>query len=350
MTTIQSTSAGSGADPRQSDLPAGGRRHTIDRGETLSTIAQRYGVEVSGLMAANPQVRNVDVIYPGQALAVPASAGTVTVQPGDTLSGIAAAHGTTVAALLAANPDITNPDILQVGQVLHLPGAGPVEPNPEPPPSGGDGEHRLGGLSEQYETGGRGPGTVSTGAGDPGGVSYGSYQLATNRGRPQEFLADEGSQWAAEFGGAAPGSDAFSNTWRTIAAREPDAFGDAQHAFIQRTHHDVQVDRVATNTGLDIGTRAHAVQDAVWSTAVQHGPASNVVTTAVRNVEAQGLSPGDGVAFDRALIDAIYDERGRRNADGTLVHFPSAPASTQESVANRFQNERADAHAMLDAG
>jgi len=32
------------------------------------------------------------------------------------------------------------------------------------------------------------------------------------------------------------------------------------------------------------------------------------------------------------------------------VHFPSAPASTQESVANRFQNERADAHAMLDAG
>lgn len=92
------------------------------------------------------------------------------------------------------------------------------------------------------------------------------------------------------------------------------------------------------------------MQDAVWSTAVQHGPASNVVTTAIRNVDARGLSSRDGVAFDRALIDAIYEERGRRGPDGALVHFPSAPAATQASVANRFENERADAQAMLDAG
>ena len=37
----------------------------------------------------------------------------------------------------------------------------------------------LGSLSSKYETGGRGPGTVSSGVGDAGGVSYGSYQMTS---------------------------------------------------------------------------------------------------------------------------------------------------------------------------
>lgn len=39
----------------------------------------------------------------------------------------------------------------------------------------GAASHRLGALSERYESGGRGAGTVSTGRGDPGGVSYGLF-------------------------------------------------------------------------------------------------------------------------------------------------------------------------------
>ena len=353
MTTILSTSLTAGVGPWRGDDGNTAGQHVVERGETLSEIAQRYGTDVAALLAANPQVRNPDVIYPGDTLAIPAGAGGVVVRPGDTLWGIASAHGTTVPALLAVNPRIRNPDVLQVGQIVVLPGAGAAQPSPGPadpaprPAQPDIGAYRLGGLSEQYETGGRGPGTVSSGIDDPGGVSYGTYQLATSHGRPQEFLASEGSAWAPEFAALAPGSVAFSATWREIAAREPQAFGDAQHGFIRRTHHDVQVGRVATDTGLDISTRSQAVQDAVWSTAVQHGPANNVVITAVREVEARGLSPDDGAAYDRALIDAIYDERGRRGVDGALVHFPSAPASTQESVANRFARERADALAML---
>ncbi|RPD85251.1 LysM domain-containing protein [Luteimonas sp. 100069] len=350
MTTILSTSLTAGVGPWRSDDGNTARQHVVERGETLSAIAQRYGTDVAALLAANPQVHNPDVIYPGDTLAIPAGAGGVAVRPGDTLWGIASAHGTTVPALLAVNPEIRNPDVLQVGQIVALPGAGAAQPSlgpADPAPRPDTGAYRLGGLSEQYETGGRGPGTVSSGIDDPGGVSYGTYQLATSRGRPQEFLASEGSAWAREFAASAPGSVAFSATWREIAARDPQAFGDAQHGFIRRTHHDVQVERVATDTGLDISTRSQAVQDAVWSTAVQHGPANNVVINAVRDVEARGLSPGDGVAYDRALIDAIYDERGRRGVDGALVHFPSAPASTQQSVANRLARERADAQAML---
>ncbi|WP_233671417.1 hypothetical protein [Luteimonas cellulosilyticus] len=205
-----------------------------------------------------------------------------------------------------------------------------------------------GGLSSQYETGGRGPGTVSTGNGDRGGVSYGSYQLATNMGRPQQFLANEGSQWAAEFGNAAPGTAAFSATWREIAAREPQAFGDAQHDYIQRTHYDVQVAHVQTTVGVDLSARSPAVQDVVWSTSVQHGPANNLVNRALGVVEDQGLTPDDGIAYDRALIDAVYAERGRTDANGTLVHFSSSSAAVQAGVAQRFVDERADALAMLD--
>lgn len=363
MSSIESLSSATAQTSAGRDAPPSGRTHTIDYGDTLSGVAKQYGVDLQGLLRANPQVRNPDVVYPGETLQIP-TPGTVGVRSGDTLSGIATANGTTVSALLAANPQIRNPDLIRIGQTIALPGASagapapatPAPPSPpdapvaDPaPPAANDDAHRLGQLSVQYETGGRGPGTVSTGQGDPGGVSYGSYQLATNRNRPQEFLANEGAAWASEFGGAAPGTQAFSATWREIAAREPQAFGDAQHAFIERTHYDVQADRVQTLTGLDVSTRSHAVQDAVWSTAVQHGPETNAIRNAVRNVEAQGVSPDDGVAYDRALIDAIYTERGRRGADGHLVYFSSSPAGTQASVADRFVNERADAQAMLDA-
>ncbi|GEM_PF-399898 len=206
---------------------------------------------------------------------------------------------------------------------------------------------RIGALSEQYETGGRGPGTVSSGAGDPGGVSYGTYQLAGNRGRPQEFLAAEGRQWAAEFGGASPGSASFTATWKAIAAREPEKFEAAQHDYIQRTHYQVQLDKVKTDTGVDLSTRSAAIRDVVWSTSVQHGPETGAVVKAMARVEGQGLTPADGQTYDRALINAIYDERGKRDASGALAYFTSASADVQASVANRFASERRDALAML---
>lgn len=206
----------------------------------------------------------------------------------------------------------------------------------------------IGGLSEQYESGGRGPGTVSSGAGDPGGVSYGTYQLAGNRNRPQEFLASEGQRWAAEFGNSTPGSAAFSATWREIAAREPEAFGAAQHDYIQRTHYQVQADQVQGNTGIDVTNRSAALRDVVWSTAVQHGPETGAIARAIANVRAQGHTPSEGDAFDRALINAIYDERGRRNDQGGLAYFTSASAAVQASVANRFAEERRDALSMLN--
>jgi len=49
--------------------------YTIQRGDTLSSIAARHGVSVQDLLAANPQIANPDVIYSGQSLAIPSGGG-----------------------------------------------------------------------------------------------------------------------------------------------------------------------------------------------------------------------------------------------------------------------------------
>lgn len=52
----------------------------------------------------------------------PSPEGTYTVRSGDTLSAIAAAHGVSYQALIAANPQIENPNLIYPGQVLTIPG------------------------------------------------------------------------------------------------------------------------------------------------------------------------------------------------------------------------------------
>ena len=198
--------------------------------------------------------------------------------------------------------------------------------------------HELGALSARYETSGRGPGTVSSGRGDAGGVSYGSYQLASKLGRPEEFLAHEGARWCAEFDRVRSGTLAFSRIWKSVAAREPQAFQAAQHGFIKRTHYDVQIAHVLGKTGTDLDRRSDAVRDAVWSTAVQHGPRNELVVRAM-----DGTSPDD-----HTLLIALYAERGRRKADGSLVHFSRNSPAVQTGVAARFRSELKDALAMLD--
>jgi len=216
---------------------------------------------------------------------------------------------------------------------------------------GGDrpGLHRLGGLSERFESGGRGPGTVSGGAGDPGGVSYGTYQLSSRTGTAARFIETEGVAWADRFGGVAPGSAAFSRVWRDVAENESEQFGAAQHAFIERTHYQPAVRAVFAETGFDLASRHAAVRDAVWSVAVQHGRAAKILVDAVIAAKETALSD-DGPAFDRALLDAIYAKRGDyvlRVAERT---GPAAARTLRSIVRNRYPAELEAAIAMLEAG
>ncbi len=108
---------------------------TVQSGDTLGSIAKRYGVSVATLRSINGL--SSDSVSIGQVLTLSgasakpkqssssssttAKSGTVTVQPGDTLGEIAQANNTTVAALKSLN-NLSNND-LKLGQVLKISGS-----------------------------------------------------------------------------------------------------------------------------------------------------------------------------------------------------------------------------------
>lgn len=206
---------------------------------------------------------------------------------------------------------------------------------------------KLGKLSEQFESGGRGPGTVSSGYGDPGGVSYGLYQLASKTGTLSDFLSHEGDPWRAELNrGGKPGSAGFSRAWKAIAKREPEPFAAAQHAFIERTHYRPAVDGVKSRIGLDLDARSQAVRDATWSVAVQHGGAVRILVDAITAAGPTAAAWGRK-GYDEALIRALYDRRSDYVRSVALRHSGTTRNGLLSVVENRYPAELRAALAML---
>ena len=105
---------------------SGGRIHVVQYGQTLSSIARWYGTSVHAIVRAN-NIRNPSLIYSGQRLVIPSghppppTRGTwYTVRRGDTLSGIAWRYGVNMWSIVQAN-NIRNPSLIYVGQRLYIP-------------------------------------------------------------------------------------------------------------------------------------------------------------------------------------------------------------------------------------
>ena len=101
--------------------------YIIQPGDTLFAIAGRFGITLAELLAANPQITNPDLVFPGQRIMIPVSAPpeVYVVRPGDTLFAIARRFGVTLEQLLAANPQITDPDRIFPGERINIPAAVP---------------------------------------------------------------------------------------------------------------------------------------------------------------------------------------------------------------------------------
>lgn len=126
--TIPGAGTASGAAVSTGDI------HVVSGGESLHTIAQRYGTSIQALADANA-LSNPNFVYVGQRLripaggahraaALPASSGQVhVVQPGQSLSSIATRYGVSLSALASAN-GLVNPDFVYAGQRLTIPAGG----------------------------------------------------------------------------------------------------------------------------------------------------------------------------------------------------------------------------------
>lgn len=159
----------------------------------------------------------------------------------------------------------------------------------------------LGDSVKSFESGNRGVASVSSGVNDPGGVSYGTYQLSSNSKTLTGFLSSpEGNQYAAEFSGLTPGSAEFSAKWKAIAAKDPEGLHQAEKAFIYRTHYQPVVAKAA-ELGFDMNNPA--IQDAIWSGSIQHGKFSQIL-------ESAGASPSLKYMWADDQLKTLYSARG----------------------------------------
>ena len=111
---------------------------TVRSGETLSEIADRYGVSTRQLMRLNG-LRDSDYIEAGSRLEIPgprvsAGPGRHRVQPGDTLDDIAARYRVSSRDLMLVN-GLRNANHVEVGQTLKLPSNAVIaQSRPKPAP------------------------------------------------------------------------------------------------------------------------------------------------------------------------------------------------------------------------
>ena len=120
-------SEGGGTVPTPAPSPMcqeGTMPYTVEEGDTLYNIARMYGTTVQQLLAANPGLNEMSMLYIGQMICVPIArpcdGQNYTVQVGDTIYSIARKFGVAPAELMAANPGL-NGNNLMAGILICVP-------------------------------------------------------------------------------------------------------------------------------------------------------------------------------------------------------------------------------------
>ncbi|XEC93162.1 LysM peptidoglycan-binding domain-containing protein [Paenibacillus tarimensis] len=105
--------------------------HIVKQGESLYSIAQKYGVTLDDVIQMNPGIANPDQIDVGMKVKIPSSSSANpggmemmhkhSVQQGDTLWKLSKAWGVSLNDMIKANPQLKNPNALLVGEVVNIP-------------------------------------------------------------------------------------------------------------------------------------------------------------------------------------------------------------------------------------
>src|SRR5712692_2415875 len=137
----------------------------------------------------------------------------------------------------------------------------------------------TGRLSSQNESSGN-PGAISYD--QPGGWSYGSYQIATVPGTFAAFLefarhtspdTYAALDQAGGLQGATVGTAQFKAAWQKLAQDDRQAFARLQYGYIVESHYGAAV-RALDQAGYPLEDRSQALAEVIFSLAVAAGPGS----------------------------------------------------------------------------
>jgi murein DD-endopeptidase MepM/ murein hydrolase activator NlpD len=114
--------------------------YVVQDGDTAGSIAGQFGIGLEYLLWNNPEVEDGSVLVPGQVLIVPSDNGIIHfVRFGETLSDIADRYGVSLATILDyPSNNFANPDAVVENELVFVPGGSPpivILPDPTPEPT-----------------------------------------------------------------------------------------------------------------------------------------------------------------------------------------------------------------------
>ena len=107
------------------DPPPGFRRHVLASGETLSGIVERYGISLTALVGANPDLSSLDRLPVGVELLIPPREGLVVTLDHPSLLGELLEHFAADPVAVARANALRSPFDLRAGMLLFLPDVAP---------------------------------------------------------------------------------------------------------------------------------------------------------------------------------------------------------------------------------
>jgi hypothetical protein len=162
--------------------------------------------------------------------------------------------------------------------------------------------YHIADLAEKYETSNRGPGYISNGSkwGDPGGDSYGSYQIETAKGTMADYLKQTNDQFTQALKPYAINSAQFKQTWIDLATNFPTDFQQSQFDFLCKKKGGYN-DAISYAQRLGWLVSSFALQSAVFSTSNQSGGWRKILDSA-------NITTNDSINIQ---INKLYDARAR---------------------------------------
>lgn len=96
--------------------------YTVVKGDSLWAIAQRYGIALNDLIRANPNIKNSNLIYPGDLVFITRTLtlNHYAVRAGDTLWDIARRFNISLEDLIDLNPQIMNINLIYPGDIIKI--------------------------------------------------------------------------------------------------------------------------------------------------------------------------------------------------------------------------------------